>query len=448
MLLIASYGFYMSYEPLYGALIFASTALDYWAARKMEGLPDKAGRKKFMYISVFGNLGTLVFFKYLGFFNTIIADVANLAQLEYTISAWDILLPIGISFYTFQSLSYTIDVYRGDRGAEKHFGYLALYVSFFPQLVAGPIERSTTLLPLLRKKQNFSWHNVIAGLRLVLWGLFKKIVIADRIGPYVNEVHQQPYEYHGFSFVVTGAAFMWQILMDFSAYSDIAIGSAKMLGVDLSINFNRPFRALSIGQFWNRWNISLSTWFRDYLHRPLKNLGEGKNRRLINIMILFTLIGFWHGATWGFVIFGAVHGLYMVASNYVPVFESKKSKVADFFLRRIANIGVFSLLVISLYFFAAAEVADGFHTLSEALQSIFTADFDLSELSYKTTDVIIILGCSALYLFIQNLPNHDPKNPFSSLKVRWLRWGIYYFMIFMIISLAHTQTQDFIYFQF
>ena len=200
------------------------------------------------------------------------------------------MFPLGISFYTFQSLSYTIDVYRGDRKAERHFGMLALYVSFFPQLLAGPIERSTRLLPQLHKKNEFSWENTVIGLRLILWGVFKKIALADRIGHYINTVYDTPEEYHGFTYVIVSGAFVLQVLFDFGAYTDIAVGSAKIFGIDLSINFKKPLHSINIRQFWRTWHLSMTTWFFEYLYKPLsRKLRLGWQ---LNIMIFMLVVGF------------------------------------------------------------------------------------------------------------------------------------------------------------
>ncbi len=446
VLLLASYAFYMSWNPYYVVLLIGSTGIDYIAARMMDGKKDKKARRPYLRLSVLANLTTLFIFKYLGFFNELARDLAGAADLDYTVGVIDLMLPLGISFYTFQSLSYTIDIYRGTRTAEKHFGYLAVYVSFFPQLIAGPIERSTTLLPQLRVKQEFIWANLVAGLRLILWGLFKKIAIADKMAPYTEMVYNNPENFHGFTWVIVGFGFMAQILFDFSAYSDIAIGSAKIFGYDLCINFNRPLQATSMKEFWKRWHISMTQWFFDYFYKPLsRKLRFGWQ---LNIFIFLVILGFWHGATWGFVLFGVGHAIFYIISDYLPVFESEKSKVADVLLKLFAIFGVFFLNSSLSYFFRAHSLSDAFYGIKEAGLGLISFDYSFAELGISSVDAWILSLNLGLYIIIQSLRNHDPKNPFSSVRYRWLRWGIYYFIFFMTISLAHTQTHGFLYFQF
>ena len=335
-------------------------------------------------------------------------------------------------------------MYRGDRSPEKHFGIMALYVSFFPQLVAGPIERSTILMPQLHVEQKFKWLNLIDGLRLITWGVFKKIVLADKIGHYINIVYANPEDYHGFSYVVVGFAFSLQVLFDFGAYTDIAIGSAKIFGIDLSINFKQPFRATGIRQFWQRWHMSLTSWFFEYLYKPLSR--KFRKGWQINILIFMLVIGFWHGPSWGFLVFGLLHGVYYITADYLPVFENKKNKLADFILKGIAMAGVFILCSISTYFFRAESIGDAFYALSEAGKGVASLNFSISELAIQRADAIIICLNLSLYIGIQNLPKHNPKNPFSSIPYRWIRWTVYYYLLIMIFSLAHTKMQEFLYF--
>lgn len=224
------------------------------------------------------------------------------------------LLPVGISFYTFQSLSYSIDVYRGEKEPERNFGKFALYVAFFPQLVAGPIERSTNLLPQFDRRISFDYDRFVSGLRLMLWGFFKKIVIADRLAIYVNEVYNSPAEFQGLTLILATYFFAFQIYCDFSGYSDIAIGAARIMGYDLMINFRQPYFSQSIAEFWKRWHISLSTWFKDYLYIPLGGNRVAKNRWYFNLMAVFLISGLWHGANWTFVLWGFLHGFYLVFS--------------------------------------------------------------------------------------------------------------------------------------
>ena len=303
LLLAASYYFYAAWKPEYLLLIMLSTAVDYLVALRLGKNDSTPKRRALLLVSLGVNLGVLFVFKYLGFFSAALSAVAGTGDWSL-----DVLLPVGISFYTFQTLGYTIDVYRRDREPERDLVRFALYVSFFPQLVAGPIERSTRLLPQLEKTHRFDVDRVLSGLGLMLWGLFKKMVIADRAARIVDVVYADPAQFQGPTIVVATYAFAFQIYCDFSGYSDIAVGAARVMGYDLMENFDRPYAAVSIRDFWRRWHISLSTWFRDYLYIPL----GGKKRRLRSIFVVFLLSGLWHGANWTFVVWGAYHGVLLV----------------------------------------------------------------------------------------------------------------------------------------
>ncbi|CAN5908465.1 hypothetical protein BH23GEM7_BH23GEM7_20090 [soil metagenome] len=314
LLLAASYYFYACWKPEYLLLIIASTLVDYGAALGMGAAATQARRKAFLALSLGSNLGLLFAFKYFNFFNESARALFDQFNLFYGVPAFDVLLPVGISFYTFQTLSYTIDVYRGQREPERHLGIFALYVSFFPQLVAGPIERSTRLLPQFFEKHEFSADRVSSGLRLILWGFFKKIVIADRLAIYVNEVYGNPAGFDGPTLLLATYFFAFQIYCDFSAYSDIAIGAARVMGFELMQNFRRPYFARSIHEFWQRWHISLSTWFRDYVYIPLGGNRVPFWRWYVNLFAVFLVSGLWHGANWTFVVWGGLHGFYLVFS--------------------------------------------------------------------------------------------------------------------------------------
>lgn len=445
-MLLASYGFYMWGEPLFVLLLIGSTLLDYGCARAMEMRNTKQEKRVFLYLSLLGNLGALFVFKYLGFFNELLRDLSNLVHLDYPVEPFTMIFPLGISFYTFQSLSYTIDVYRGTRKAEKHFGYLALYVAFFPQLVAGPIERSTTLLPQLREKHSLNWSKINDGLRLITWGLFKKIVLADFLGRNVDIIYATPEQFHGFVHFFAAAAFTLQIYFDFSAYSDIAIGSANIFGIDLSINFNRPFRSTNIRQFWSHWHMTMTNWFFDYLYKPLAR--KFRKSWQLNVLIFMLIVGFWHGPTWGFILFGLIHGIAYILSDYLPTFEHKQNQLLDKIFKGTAMLGVFLIVVLSAFFFRAETVGEAWFSLREACASFVQFDFSISDLHLLRIDGLIIGINLLFFLIIQNLRHHDPKNPFASIRYRWLRWSMYYYLIFMIVSLAHTRVQDFIYFHF
>lgn len=314
LLLAASFYFYASWKLEYLILIIISIAVDYFAGLRMAGKEERSQRAPYLVMSLIANLGILVGFKYFNFISDSIRAAFQPLNVFADMPHLEFLLPVGISFYTFQSMSYTIDVYRGDRGPERHLGRFALYVSFFPQLVAGPIERSTHLLPQFSEPKRFDYDRATSGLRLILWGFFKKIVIADQLALFVDQVYGAPGEWHGAAVLLASYFFAFQIFCDFSAYTDIARGSARIMGYDLMENFNRPYFARSIREFWARWHISLSTWFRDYLYIPLGGNRVVKWRWYYNLMVVFVVSGLWHGANWTFVAWGFLHGAYLVIS--------------------------------------------------------------------------------------------------------------------------------------
>lgn len=311
MLLVASYYFYMCWKAEYAILIVSSTVVDYFAAQRMAALPEQRARRKYLALSLFANLGLLFAFKYFNFVNETMRALFNQFNIFYDVPAFDVLLPVGISFYTFQTLSYTIDVYRGKLKPETRFLTFALYVSFFPQLVAGPIERAVRLLPQFHKEIRFDYERLVSGARLMVWGFFKKVVVADRLASYVDAVYNAPGDHAGLTVIVATYFFAFQIYCDFSGYSDIAIGTARILGFDLMTNFRRPYLATSISDFWRRWHISLSTWFRDYVYIPLGGSRVRTSRRYANLVITFVVSGIWHGANWTFLAWGALHGFYL-----------------------------------------------------------------------------------------------------------------------------------------
>ncbi|MBP7737014.1 MAG: MBOAT family protein [Spirochaetes bacterium] len=351
-LLIASYFFYMWWDPKYAILIMTTTIVVYATGLLMHNRTDRI-RKLCVALSVAINLGILFMFKYFVFFNNSIRDLTAFFGGTYTPPVLNLLLPVGLSFYTFQALSYTVDVYRGTREPERHFGMFALYVSFFPTLLSGPIERSTRLLPQLYKKVEFDYERVVNGLILMAWGFFQKLVIADRIGQYVAMVFNQPQYFDGLPVLM--AIYLHGILVyaDFSGYTDIAIGTAQVMGYELMPNFRRPFLAASIGDLWRRWHISLITWFRDYLYIPLGGNKGSKFRWHLNTVIVFTLSGLWHGANWPLVVWGALNGIFIVISRLTAKI---RGAVRETFFGTMAKVPP------AVYFalFAVAAAAAGF----------------------------------------------------------------------------------------
>lgn len=308
-LLAASYFFYMNWEPVYALLLLSSTAITFFAAIGIDRVTERKKKKAFLVCSLVANLTILFFFKYYAFVAENITSLLNTVGLAVEFPHFHLLLPVGISFYIFQALGYSIDVYKGKVAVERNFFTYALFVSFFPQLVAGPIERSTNLLPQFHEKKVFSYENIMSGVRLMLWGYFLKLALADRCGLYVDPVFNNVPYHNGSSFFIASLLFAFQIYGDFAGYSLTAIGAAKAMGFNLMENFRRPYLSMSVSEFWHRWHISLSSWFRDYVYIPLGGNKKGRVRSYINVLATFILSGAWHGANWTFIVWGTLHGL-------------------------------------------------------------------------------------------------------------------------------------------
>ncbi len=366
LLLISCY-FYAVFVPIYILILAFTIVVDYWAGRLIENNYER--RKPLLLASLIVNIGFLAFFKYYNFLNENLTAMLGLGGWQNPVPALRILLPIGLSFHTFQAMSYTIEVYRGHQKAERHFGIYALYVMFYPQLVAGPIERPQNVLHQFYRKVDFNYDRIIAGLRLMLWGLFKKVVIADRLSIYVDAVYNNATHHSGITCIVATIFFAFQIYCDFSGYSGIALGAAKVLGIDLMENFRRPYLSTSIKDFWSRWHISLSTWFRDYLYIPLGGSRVSLPRHLINLLIVFMVSGLWHGASWTFVIWGALHGIYLVVEHLLHRFVFKKNAPAKKGLRQLPPyLLTFTLASFAWIFFRADSVSTAF----TIIENIFT----------------------------------------------------------------------------
>ena len=365
LLLAASCYFYMAFIPKYILILAITITVDYFAGLGLEKFEGRTKRWVLM-ASILTNIGMLAFFKYFNFAIENLALLAKFIGWNYPISSLAIILPIGLSFHTFQSLSYTIEVYRGNQNAERHFGYLALYVMYYPQLVAGPIERPQNILHQLHTEQRFEYRRVTDGLKWMAWGMFKKVVVADRMVLFVNPVYNDPTSHNGPALVFATLAFAIQIYCDFSGYSDIALGSAQVMGVKLMKNFDHPYFARSISEFWRRWHISLSTWFRDYVYIPLGGNRVAKPRWAFNLFLTFLISGLWHGADWTYIIWGTLHGLYFIFSAVTePIWirlsalarldRSPRLKVA------ISTLTTFSLVTFAWIFFRAASLTDALY---------------------------------------------------------------------------------------
>ena len=388
LLLVASYCFYMFWEWEYIFLIVFSTVVDFFCGTQMSKKNTKNERRPYLILSLFTNLGLLFSFKYFNFFSSIIYSSSNLA-----LQPLDILLPMGISFYTFQTLAYSIDIYRGNIKCEKHLGKFALYVSFFPQLVAGPIERADSLLPQLQKNLNkLKHHNIVSGLNQVIIGFFKKVVVADLIAIYVESVYGS-FELHtGFTLLFTTYLFAIQIYCDFSGYTDIAIGCAKILGYDLMENFKSPYFSKSITEFWRRWHISLSSWLRDYLYIPLGGSRGNKIFTYRNLMLTMLLGGLWHGAAWNFVIWGGLHGAYLIIERRLrfPQLIENKTRV----VQTISGVFTFHLVCLSWVFFRC----ETFDKAIEIINRIFTKN-NFFNFTINDTNVLGAIGLTS-FIFI------------------------------------------------
>jgi len=459
LLLIASYYFYMCWKVEYIVLIIASTLIDYYVGKKMAALKEKAKRKKWLLISLFSNLGILFGFKYFNFVNANVQALFDNFNIFYGVSAFDVLLPVGISFYTFQTLSYTIDVYNGKTPAQNHLGIFAVYVSFFPQLVAGPIERSKHLLPQFYVEHKFSYDRVKYGLQQMLWGFFKKVVIADRLAIVVDGVYNNVDNYSGVSLLIATIFFTFQIYCDFSGYSDIAIGSARVMGFELMDNFKRPYFSKSISEFWQRWHISLSTWFRDYLYIPLGGNRVVKWRWYYNLFITFLVSGLWHGANWTFIVWGALHGTYLIMA--IALVKPKEYilnmlNLKGGFIHKIYRVTfTFALVVFAWIFFRANNISDAFYVINNMFSDIGDyTDFEKMKLSLRglgvgVNDILISVGLIA-FMELYNLCERG-GDVWMKLEQKpiWLRWSVYYILLFGILFLApYSRVSNFIYFQF
>ncbi len=452
-LLLASYYFYMCWKPEYVILILFSTAMDYYLGLRIDAVKERKKKRGYLTLSLFCNLGFLFAFKYFNFFSESARFLFAKFNVFHDFPVFHVLLPVGISFYIFQSLSYTIDVYRNEKSAEKDFTLFALYVAYFPQLVAGPIERSTHLLPQLSKVHEFSWERVKIGLRLMLWGFFKKIVLADNLAVIVDQSYHAPQASSGAALLLATYCFAFQIYYDFSGYTDIARGASKIFGIDLMQNFRQPYFSRSIVEFWQRWHISLSTWFRDYLYLPLGGARVAPFRWVSNILVVFLLSGLWHGANWTFVVWGALHG---AAYLFVKATHSKRKKLMEavfldrfLIVRRIINMAlVFNFVSFAWIFFRAKSVTDAGIVISKIYQSIVSCDL-WANLSQQSFDMIIWIG---LIIFIEFGQKIEEKVSFGhDAPVRlpiFLRWSIYYLAFFVILTLGNFHSQQFIYFQF
>lgn len=453
-LLVTSLYFYISFNPVYIVLLFTTMLVTYFCAIYMEKTEDRIKRKRYLLLALLICLGILFVFKYYNFASNSICNVISLFGIELAPTTIKWALPIGISFYTFQTLGYLIDVYKGNIRAEKHFAYYALFVSYFPQIASGPIGRANSLLPQLKSEIVFDYDKAVKGVLLIIWGFYKKLVVADTLSVYVDKVFNNPDAYAGGASLIAAVFYSIQIYCDFSGYSDIAIGVSKLLGIDLMENFRSPYFSSSIKEFWSRWHISLSTWFRDYVYIPLGGNRCSKVRRDINLMITFMVSGLWHGANWTFILWGGLHGLGQIIENHIPSLHTKKYGFLAFFVKWLKIVLVFSFATVCWVFFRADSIADGFSVIS----NIFVSAGSLGEYVTNGMGNIGIPGnIRLLYilmilfvLVVTDAVNYNGKFVEKVLSLpripRWL--VIVSFAAFTIIFAQKGVAAKFVYLQF
>ncbi len=467
-LFAASYFFYMSWNPVYALLIFGSTIITFVSALLFSSF--KTGnikRKKMitMVACIVANLGILALFKYANFVIESVNTLLSALKIAPIGHRLDLLLPVGISFYTFQALGYMIDVYRGDVEVERSLIRYALFVSFFPQLVAGPIERSKNLLNQMRHIEEIKLWNakrVASGAILMVWGFFMKMVIADRISILVDTVFDNYRMYGSTELIIAAVGFAFQIYCDFGSYSMIAIGAAKIMGFDLMENFNAPYFAKSIRDFWGRWHISLSTWFRDYLYIPLGGNRKGKKRKYINTMIVFLVSGLWHGADWSFVVWGGIHGAYQVAGDALKpgrkrLAEKCRINTDCFSWRLLQTIVTFALVVFAWIFFRSDNISQALRFIERIFikptpwvlfnGGIYNLGLDMTEMNILIFSLLILLLVDMLRVF-----KGVTLDAFLFKQNIWFEWAVVIGLILMIFVFGEYgpafDAKQFIYFQF
>lgn len=450
LLLASSYYFYMCWKPEFIVLILYSTAVDYLCALGME---RRAQHKKlFLAVSLTMNLGLLFFFKYFNFFGATLTALCRAVSISFSAPVLDIVLPVGISFYTFQTLSYTIDVYRGKMKAEHDFLYFALFVSYFPQLVAGPIERAEELLPRLKAEHRFDYGQAACGARLMAWGFFKKCVCAAYLGALVDKVYGDVGAYGGGAAAFATAAFALQIYCDFGGYSDIARGCSEMLGVELTVNFKRPYFARSMRDFWRRWHISMTGWFREYVYIPLGGNRRGRGRTALLTLVTFLLSGLWHGAGWTFVAWGGINGCYLVLESLLP--HNGADKARAWAVEALRMLKTFALACFAWVFFRADTMADAVTLLRAAVTGLAHPRAYLRDAYYlllsngewaalfTVFSVAVLLGVDALD------EKKDAMEAVGCLRpiVRYPLYAV--FLVGMVLLIPKHTSAPFIYFQF
>ena len=446
LLLVSSYFFYACWDWRFLFLLIFSTLLDYFTGIKMSDAKNQNLKKFWFWLSISVNLGFLGVFKYYNFFAESFASALDNIGLHVNPWTLKVILPVGISFYTFHGLSYVIDIYKDQIKAEKNFIDYSVFVSFFPLLVAGPIERATHLLPQIRKKRTFDYSKAVDGLRQILWGLFKKVVIADQCAEYANQIFNNSADYSGSTLVLGAIFFTFQIYGDFSGYSDIALGTARLFGIDLLRNFAFPYFSRDIAEFWRRWHISLSSWFKDYLYIPLGGSKGGMWMKIRNTFIIFLVSGFWHGANWTFIIWGFLNALYIMPSIIFNTNRNNLEIVAKGKylpnLKDLLSIGItFCLTVFAWIFFRAENIGHAISYISEVFSSSL---FTIPEVRPLSLTLLIMF-----FVLIEWI-GREEQYAIAQIGIKWsrpIRYAMYYAIIIAIFWFDGKE-QQFIYFQF
>ena len=450
LLLLSSYFFYACWDFRFLFLLIFSTLLDYYTGLKISETKTERVKKFWFWMSISINLGFLGIFKYYNFFVTSFSEAISNLGLQVNFWTLKIILPVGISFYTFHGLSYLIDIYKNRIKAEKNFVNYSVFVSFFPLLVAGPIERATHLLPQIKVKRTFKYYAAVDGLKQILWGLFKKVVVADNCAKFANIIFDNPLDYSGSTLVLGALLFTFQIYGDFSGYSDIALGTARLFGIDLLKNFSYPYFSRDIAEFWRRWHISLSSWFKDYVYIPLGGSRGGTWMKIRNTFIIFLLSGFWHGANWTFIIWGLLNALYIIPSILFNTNRNNleivaKGKYFPSLKEFLSMCLTFCLIAFAWIFFRSENMNEAISYITHMFSnSLFKVPYFLG-ISLATPTFILII----FFFFIEWIGREEPyaianlfKNKPKSFRITW-----YYFLLLLIFLFAGSN-QQFIYFQF
>jgi alginate O-acetyltransferase complex protein AlgI len=457
LIVVASYVFYGWWDWRFLSLIIFSTVVDYTIGQRLKNEQHQSRRKVLLWSSIIVNLSFLGFFKYYNFFLANFIDAFSLFGMQINANSLNIILPVGISFYTFQTLSYTIDIYRNKLEPTKDFMAFSAFVCFFPQLVAGPIERAANLLPQFYKKRTFKYHKAVDGMRQILWGLFKKVVIADNCAEYANQIFNNSADMNGSTLVLGAIFFTFQIYGDFSGYSDIAIGTSRLFGFDLKQNFATPYFSRDIAEFWRRWHISLSTWFRDYLYIPLGGSRGGTWMKIRNTFAIFLVSGFWHGANWTFIVWGALNAIYFLPllltnNNRNNLGDVAEGKLLPSLRELFAMLTTFILTVFAWIFFRAENLSHAFSYIRGVFSVSFFESFQivrsLNDLFNLVTTITLIITLLIFEWLTRNYKH--PMQYFYKNKINNIfRYFVYFFLILTIIFFGNfIDNQQFIYFQF